>query len=408
MFPHIRIKDFSYPLDPGQVAAYPLAQRDRSKLLVYRHGNIHQASFYEVADFLDRDSKLILNNTRVVQARMVFYKTSGARIELFCLEPLQPATDVQCSLGLSSPVVWRCMVGNAKKWKAGELCLHVEPDGGQSQHFLLRAENIKKEGDEYHIRFSWDPAELSFAHILDHAGVTPLPPYINRDSEPADKTTYQTIFARNEGSVAAPTAGLHFTDEVFEALSRKNIHTHHLTLHVGAGTFKPVSTDTIDGHKMHSEQFHADRQLITALLGHQGQVTSVGTTSMRTLESLYWIGANLLHGYIPDTDYMVLEQWTPYRFKDSLPSKDEALHAILRWMDQRETNILNGETSLIIVPGYSFQMVDALITNFHQPRSTLLLLVAAFAGPGWRDAYQYALEHDFRFLSYGDSCLFFR
>jgi S-adenosylmethionine:tRNA ribosyltransferase-isomerase len=408
MFSHIRIEDFSYPLHSDQIAAYPLAQRDRSKLLVYRDGIIQQASFHEVADFLDYSGYLIVNNTRVVQARLVFYKTSGARIEIFCLEPLQPVADVQQSLGLPSPVVWKCMVGNAKKWKSGELHLKVSPDDHQNQQYFLRAEKILKEGDEYHIRFTWSPEKHSFAHILDQAGITPLPPYINRDSEPRDKTTYQTIFARNEGSVAAPTAGLHFTDEVFEALKRKRISTNHLTLHVGAGTFKPVSSATIDGHQMHGEQFNADRNLITSLLGHQGQVTSVGTTSMRTLESLYWIGTNLLHGYMPDTDFTVLEQWTPYRFKNSLPSKDEALHAILNWMDRRETNILNGETSLIIVPGYSFKMVDALITNFHQPRSTLLLLVAAFAGPGWRNAYQYALENGFRFLSYGDSCLFLR
>lgn len=408
MFSNIRIDDFSYPLHPDQIAAYPLEHRDRSKLLVYKDRVIREASFSQLADFLDNGSLMVVNNTRVVQARLLFYKESGARIEVFCLEPLQPVSDVQLSLGMNPPVIWKCMVGNAKKWKSGELSLTVKQDNDQHQDILLRAEKIHKEGDAYHIRFSWDPPELSFAHILDHAGITPLPPYINRDSEPADKTSYQTIFARDEGSVAAPTAGLHFTDKVFGELTKKNITTHHLTLHVGAGTFKPVNAETIDGHQMHSEQFHLDRKLIKHLHEHAGKVVSVGTTSMRTLESIYWIGAKLLNGYKPNSHYVFLEQWTPYQFIHAAPSKREALGALLFWMDQVGTDTLQGETSLIIVPGYDFKVVDALVTNFHQPRSTLLLLVAAFIGSEWRNAYQYALENGFRFLSYGDSCLFFK
>ncbi len=434
MISRLRIDDFSYPLHDDHIAAYPLKQRDTSKLLVYRGGLMHQASFSQVADFLDKGSMLVVNNTRVVQARLVFYKNSGARVEVFCLEPLHPVTDVHVSLGLRPPVVWKCLVGNAKKWKTDALSMiansgntSVRPATSEAreteealngcipemtdaddQSLVLRAEMLTRTGEEYEIRFSWDPADLSFAHILDHAGMTPLPPYINRKSEPEDKKTYQTVFAQDEGSVAAPTAGLHFTPGVFDTLHKKDITTHQLTLHVGAGTFKPVNTETIDGHQMHREQFHLHRNMIEALRKHQGQVTSVGTTSMRTLESLYWIGAKLLQGYVPKNEYVVLEQWTPYQYKGPLPSKEMALEAILRWMDKKHMDVLRGETSMIIVPGFRFHIVDALITNFHQPRSTLLLLVAAFAGPGWRDVYQYALEHNFRFLSYGDSCLFFR
>lgn len=399
----ISIADFFYDLPPERIAPYPLEKRDHSKLLVFREGQPDTASFDQVAGFLEPGSLVVLNNTRVVQARLVFFKDSGARIEVFCIQPHAPRKDVQQALGLPSPVSWECLVGNAKKWKEGALVFH-RMDGS----LTLRAALGEKRGEAFLVNFSWDPPQRTFGQVLEAAGQTPLPPYIQRKAEASDKDRYQTVFARDEGSVAAPTAGLHFTSGVFETLARKNIHPAYVTLHVGAGTFKPVSASSIGKHDMHQEEFLVGRGLIEDLLVGGRDLISVGTTTMRTLESLYWIGVKLLNGYRPDHDLAQLEQWFPYSWSDNLPSVPEALRAILQWMDQRKTENLRGETALIIVPGYRFQLVDVLVTNFHQPRSTLLLLVAAFAGPSWRTAYRYAMENGFRFLSYGDACLFTR
>jgi len=398
----LQIDDYTYELPAGRIASYPLDKRDQSKLLVSTGEGIFQSRFRELADFLEPGSLMVLNNTRVVQARLEFFKETGARIEIFCLEPLTPVTDVHLALGHSSPVSWQCLVGNAKKWKAGQLLLENPTTG-----LKLTAEMLSRKDEEFEIAFSWEPASLSFGEVLEQAGKTPLPPYITREASVGDKKTYQTVFARDDGSVAAPTAGLHFTPAVFESLGKKGIDHRFLTLHVGAGTFKPVSADTIGGHQMHSEQFLVERSLVGALINHQGKVVSVGTTSMRTLESLYWLGVKLLNGYQPGNGPARIGQWEPY-LTGQKPEPKEALTAIIDWLDKNGVAALKGETALIVVPGYEFRLVDVLVTNFHQPRSTLLLLVAAFAGPVWKDAYEFALNNDFRFLSYGDSCLFFR
>ncbi len=398
----LKIDDYTYALPAHRIASYPLEQRDQSKLMVSNGEGISEARFSELADFLEPGSLMVLNNTRVVQARLEFFKETGARIEIFCLEPLTPVTDVQQALGHSSPVTWQCLVGNVKKWKTGQLSLENKASG-----LKLSAEMISRKGEEFEIAFSWVPGSLSFGEVLEQAGKTPLPPYITRKASEGDKKTYQTVFARDDGSVAAPTAGLHFTPAVFENLAGKGIDHRFLTLHVGAGTFKPVSAETIGGHQMHSEQFLVERSLVEALLNHQGKVVSVGTTSMRTLESLYWLGVKLRNGYQPGNGPARIGQWEPY-LPGPQPGPKEALTAIIDWFDKHGVTALQGETALIIVPGYEFRLVDVLVTNFHQPRSTLLLLVAAFAGPVWKTAYQFALNNDFRFLSYGDSCLFFR
>ncbi len=398
----LRIQDFSYKLPQHRIAKYPLEKRDQSKLLVWKGEQPLSSHFHCIGEYLESGSLLILNNTRVVQARLLFNKPSGAAIEIFCLEPVHPATDVHIALGLPSPSDWLCLIGNAKKWKTGSLELMLKGNA------VLKAEKLEKRDEAFLVRFSWSPADFSLGHMLEEAGKTPLPPYINRQPEPEDKYRYQTIFARDEGSVAAPTAGLHFTAEVFSKLAEKQIHPFYLTLHVGAGTFKPVSVETIDSHQMHHEQFCVERSLIELLATHKDKINCVGTTSMRTLESLYWIGANMIYGYKPTHNYAVLDQWAPYNRQAKHPERKEAMEAILRYMDVEDTPILKGETSLIIVPGCPIKMVDALITNFHQPKSTLLLLVAAFAGSNWKKAYQYALDNEFRFLSYGDSCLFYK
>lgn len=337
-----------------------------------------------------------------MQARLEFFKETGARIEIFCLQSLGPVTDVQLALMQGSPVRWQCLVGNAKKWKSGQLLLEDQVSG-----LKLSASQLERDGEEFTVEFAWQPAKLSFGQVLEQAGKTPLPPYITRKAEEGDKKTYQTVYAKDNGSVAAPTAGLHFTPEVFENLRHKGIEQHFVTLHVGAGTFKPVSAQTIGMHQMHSEQIMVDLSLLKVLAQNKGQIVSVGTTSMRTLESLYWLGVKMLGGYKPQNNYAIVDQWEPYTQNNNTPLAD-SLQAIIDYLQTNQMQSLRGETALIIVPGYEFRLVDALITNFHQPRSTLLMLVAAFAGPGWQKGYEYALENDFRFLSYGDSCLFFR
>lgn len=399
---HLLIEDYTYELPAERIASYPLPRRDSSRLLVTQPQGLTLTEFGQLAEFLQPGSLMVLNNTRVVQARLEFFKSSGARIEIFCLQPLEPVQDVHLALGQASPVSWQCLIGNAKKWKS-DLLEISSPEG----NFRLWAVKQVNDGPEFSVTFSWEPAHLSFGEVLDLVGKTPLPPYITRKAEFSDKVTYQTMYALTEGSVAAPTAGLHFTPEVFQKLAARNISPHYVTLHVGAGTFKPVSSSTIGDHRMHSEQFVVEKSFLETLIHHHGPVVSVGTTSMRTLESIYWLGVKMLKGYLPVENNVKVEQWEPYA-TNPLPSPAKAFEAVLAWIDSKGFSFVQGETALIIVPGYDFKVVDVLVTNFHQPKSTLLLLVAAFAGEQWKQTYQFALDQKLRFLSYGDSCLFFR
>jgi len=406
----IYIADYDYPLPDERIAKYPLPERDTSKLLVYRDGKVSEDHFYNVGDYIQPDSLLIYNNTRVIQARLVFHKAAepdkqGARIEVFCLEPITPH-DYQLSLSSTSGCTWKCMIGNAKKWKEESLAFRVE-----SLEITLRAYKEQTFGNTFAVRFEWDGENVSFAEILDAIGELPIPPYLNRKTEESDKTTYQTVYSRIKGSVAAPTAGLHFTDRVLNDLRARGIETDEVTLHVGAGTFLPVKTEDANEHVMHSEFIAVPRQTIAHIQSKLGHIVAVGTTSMRTLESLYFIGRKLsLSPSLPcgEGGFLQVGQFEPYE-EDSLPSGrvgvGQSLQAILDWMDATGQDTLHASTQIMIKPGYRFRIVDQLITNFHQPKSTLLLLVSAFVGGDWKTIYDYALNHDFRFLSYGDSSI---
>lgn len=384
----IYIADYNYPLPDERIAKYPLAERDHSKLLVYRAGQVSEDHFYNVGDYIAPHSLLIYNNTRVIQARLEFHKPTGARIEVFCLEPIAPH-DYQLSLGSTTGCVWKCMVGNVKKW-------HDEPIELKAGNFILRAYKEQTLGNTFAVRFAWDEPNVSFAEILDAAGELPIPPYLNRKTEESDLRTYQTVYSRIKGSVAAPTAGLHFTDTVLQDLRARGIETDEVTLHVGAGTFLPVKTADANEHTMHTEIIAVPRETIAHIQAQLGHIVAVGTTSMRTLESLYFIGCH--------PEKATVSQFEPYE-NDYAMSVHDALQAILDYLDATGQTILHAETQIMIKPGYAFRIVDQLITNFHQPQSTLLLLVSAFVGGDWHTIYDYALSHDFRFLSYGDSSI---
>ena len=373
----ILISEYDYPLTDERIAKYPLAERDHSKLLVYRDGKVSEDVFYRVGDYIAAGSLLVYNNTRVIPARLVFHKDSGARIEIFCLEPLVPR-DYQLALSSTSGCTWKCMIGNLKKWKSGVL-----------SNGILHAERLSTTGNTHEVRFSWEDATMSFAQLLDAQGELPIPPYLNRPTEESDKTTYQTVYSKIKGSVAAPTAGLHFTEKVLDDLRQRGIQTTELTLHVGAGTFQPVKTEDANKHTMHTEIIAVPRKAIEDVLANLGHVVAVGTTSMRTLESLYFIGA---------TRELSVPQFAPYEH-DYAISTEEALRNILAYLDETKQDTLHAETQIMIRPGYRFHVVDQLITNFHQPKSTLLLLVSAFVGGDWKTIYDYAMSHDFRFLS---------
>ena len=428
----ILIEDYNYPLPDERIAKYPLAMRDQSKLLIYRDGKVNEDTFCHVGEYLNADSLLIYNNTRVIQARLEFRKTTttppllnptqshtiatGARIEIFCLEPLQPH-DYQLSLGSTEGCTWKCMIGNAKKWKSGALSLLVQLPSGET--ITLFAEKGEQTGNTFAVRFWWNtPASnlsplashLSFAEILDAVGELPIPPYLNRKTEESDKTTYQTVYSRIKGSVAAPTAGLHFTDKVLDDLRGRGVKTAEVTLHVGAGTFQPVKVADANQHTMHTEIIAVPKDTILAIMDNLGHIVAVGTTSMRTLESLYFIGTQLytLHSTSYAQDHVLtVAQFEPYEKEYTLSTK-EALRAIVEYLDATGQDILHAETQIMIKPGYIFRVVNQLITNFHQPKSTLLLLVSAFVGGDWHTIYDYALAHDFRFLSYGDSSILTR
>ena len=398
----VYIADYNYPLPDERIAKYPLAERDRSKLLVYKPSaisgqpsEISEDKFYNVGEYIAPESLLVYNNTRVIQARLEFHKRSGARIEVFCLEPLAPH-DYQLSLGSTTGCTWKCMVGNAKKWKEGDaLELKIQ---NEELKITLRAYKEQVLGNTYAIRFAWDGENVSFAEILDAVGELPIPPYLNRKTEESDKRTYQTVYSRIKGSVAAPTAGLHFTERVLEDIRNRGIETDEVTLHVGAGTFLPVKTADANEHTMHTEIIAVPRATIAHIQAKLGKIVAVGTTSMRTLESLYFMGCS---------QSAHVGQFEPYERTYTL-SAHEALQSLLDWMDATGQETLHAETQIMIKPGYQFRIVDQLITNFHQPQSTLLLLVSAFVNGDWKTIYDYALSHDFRFLSYGDSSILTR
>ncbi|MDR3133397.1 MAG: S-adenosylmethionine:tRNA ribosyltransferase-isomerase [Prevotellaceae bacterium] len=389
--PDIRIADYNYPLPDERIAKFPLAQRDRAKLLTYSAGNIGHTVFTELPALLPPDSLLVFNETKVIPARLLFRKDTGAVVELFCLEPLSPAGYEACFAATAS-CEWRCIAGNSKRWKNGKLYL---PFGRHA----LSATLLEKQGDSVRIRFEWDGG-APFAQVLEQCGATPLPPYLKRDAVPEDTLRYQTIYARYKGSVAAPTAGLHFTQAVLDELAQRGIATETLTLHVGAGTFRPVKSATVAAHVMHSEPFTVSRNALHNILKYAGNIIAVGTTSTRTLESLYFLGQQCLLGQPPQA----VTQWeactTPCK-----AAPQEALQALLQYMENNRLENIHAATQLLIAPPYPFRTVRGMITNFHQPQSTLLLLVSAFIGDDWRNVYAYALQHDFRFLSYGDSSL---
>ena len=400
---NIRIEDYDYPLPDSRVAKYPLSQRDSSQLLQYCNGDISCHHFSDLPMLLPDDVMLFFNNTRVIQARMRFRKSTGALIEIFCLEPIHPV-DYALSLQSTASCRWLCLVGNAKKWKEGALQLVFEHTG---REVVLSASRGEQRGDGFEIEFAWNDVTLTFGEILETLGELPIPPYLNRATEEQDKTTYQTVYSKIEGSVAAPTAGLHFTPEVLDAVRAKGIPTLELTLHVGAGTFKPVKSDTIAQHAMHTEYISVSRKLIEALCDTSRRVVAVGTTSVRTLESLYYMAVALYRNPQASAEELHVEQWMPYGENPEL-SRAEAMKILLDYLDRTASDILVSATRIIIAPGYRFHIVDGVVTNFHQPRSTLLLLVSALVGGDWRSIYDYALSHDFRFLSYGDSSLLWR
>jgi S-adenosylmethionine:tRNA ribosyltransferase-isomerase len=395
----ISIDAYDYPLPEERIAKYPLPERDASKLLVLKDNAIQESQFNHVGNFLPKDALLVFNETKVIRARLQFHKATGSRIEVFCLEP---EDDYQIAFSATSPVRWKCLIGNAKRWKEGPLSMELTVGG---KPVVLSAERLMQNDQYAEIEFSWTPDNLSFASVLEAAGEIPLPPYLHRDAEPDDHERYQTVFARYDGSVAAPTAGLHFTQPLIAALREQGFGFDEVTLHVGAGTFKPVATDTIGEHAMHSETIVVRKSLIQNLIRQIGKpIVPVGTTSTRTLESLYWIGVMLKEQGM-EWRPLHVEQWFPYESHEPL-SATEALQNIVDYLEKHGLTRLEASTALMIAPSYKMRIITGLITNFHQPKSTLLLLVSALIGERWQECYRFALDHGFRFLSYGDSCLF--
>lgn len=396
---HISIEAYDYPLPDDRIAKYPLAERDASKLLVLKDNKIQASQFKHIGDFLPKDALLIFNETKVIRARLQFHKATGSRIEVFCLEP---ENDYQVAFAQASPVRWKCLVGNAKRWKEGKLSMTMSVNG---QEVTLFAERLAHNDQYSEIEFSWSPESLPFASVLEAAGEIPLPPYLHRDAEPDDRDRYQTVFARYDGSVAAPTAGLHFTQPLIAKLHEQGFNFDEVTLHVGAGTFRPVATDTIGEHAMHSETIVVRKSLIQNLINHIGKpIIPVGTTSTRTLESLYWIGVMLAEQGL-ELRPLHVEQWYPYEEHAPI-STQQALHHLVEYLERHNLTRLEASTALMIAPSYKIRVITGLITNFHQPKSTLLLLVSALIGERWKNCYRFALDNGFRFLSYGDSCLF--
>lgn len=398
---HIRIRDYNYPLPDERIAKYPLPVRDQSKLLVYRNGAVSEDVFTALPDYLTGGELMIFNNTKVIQARMHFRKETGALIEVFCLEPAAPSDYAQ-NFQQTEHTAWLCMIGNLKKWKEGTLKREMTVKG---LPVTLTATRGECRGTSHWVDFAWNRPEVTFADILEVFGELPIPPYLNRETQESDKETYQTVYSKIKGSVAAPTAGLHFTPRVLEALKSKGVELEELTLHVGAGTFKPVKSEEIEGHEMHTEYISVKRETIESLIAHQARAVAVGTTSVRTLESLYHIGVKLAENPEATEEELRVRQWQPYEKESGIPPV-EALRHILAYLDRYGMETLHTSTQIIIAPGYRYRLVERMVTNFHQPKSTLLLLVSAFVGDDhWHDIYSFALSHGFRFLSYGDSSL---
>lgn len=397
---HIKISEYNYPLPDERIAKFPLTVRDQSKLLVYRHGEVSEDTFTSLPEYLEQGELMVFNNTKVIQARLHFRKETGALIEVFCLEPIQP-NDYVLSFQQTQKCSWLCMIGNLKKWKEGALSRVVDVKGKQ---VTLTATRGECRGTSHWIDFEWNDDSITFADLLEVVGELPIPPYLNRDTQESDKETYQTVYSKIKGSVAAPTAGLHFTERVLKALDAHGIDREELTLHVGAGTFKPVKSEEIEGHEMHTEYISVNKQTIEKLIAHEGCAIAVGTTSVRTLESLYYIGVVISRNPDANQEELHVQQWMPYEENNGI-STIQALQYILDYLNRHHMEALHTSTQIIIAPGYEYKIVKKMVTNFHQPQSTLLLLVSAFVKGDWRKIYNYALGHDFRFLSYGDSSL---
>lgn len=400
----LRIEDYTYDLPDARIAQFPLEQRDASKLLIYKDGDIAEDTYRNMSAHMPEGTLIVFNQTRVVHARLQFAKPTGGAIEIFCLEPHSSHKDIQTAMLQKGQVWWNCLVGSAKKWKDG-ITLSLQCT---DPNFTLSATMVNKSDSYYTIQLDWDDAELTFAEVLHHAGKVPLPPYLNRNADIKDEERYQTIFAKDEGSVAAPTAGLHFTNEVMADLAAKQVDKAFVTLHVGAGTFKPVKSETMQEHDMHAEWIEVSKATITQLQQHgDNKIVAVGTTSLRTLESLYWIGCKLHKGMPIDMEGIAINQWDAYEI-DAPCSKEEAFAALLQYLATNNTDKIVTRTRILIAPGYTFRVIDGLVTNFHQPQSTLLLLVSALIGQDWRRVYSYAMAHGYRFLSYGDGSLLWR
>ncbi|MBR1774476.1 MAG: S-adenosylmethionine:tRNA ribosyltransferase-isomerase [Bacteroidales bacterium] len=406
MVKDISIEEYAYPLDENRIAKYPLQQRDKAKLLYYDGNQIRDKIFSDLPELLSEDTLLLFNDTKVVYARLFFKKPTGSTIEIFCLEPIAPS-DFQLSFAQTQEVTWKCLIGNNKKWKDSVLSQTKEIN---SKNVTLTVQRLEAVNESWIVKFSWD-GKISFAEVMQNFGVIPLPPYLNRESQEQDKADYQTVYAHFDGSVAAPTAGLHFSDTTFEDLKRRNIKTDFVTLHVGAGTFKPVTVEKIGNHEMHSERISVSKKVIEDLLTYNDkEIICVGTTSVRTIESLYWFGVKFLeNSYLTasndtKTSAQRIEQWYPYEKHEEISVK-ESLTAILQLLDSEKTDYLCGQTQLIIAPSYRYRIVKGMVTNFHQPKSTLLLLVSAMIGQYWKKVYNHALTNNYRFLSYGDACL---
>ena len=413
---HIHISDYNYDLPDSRIAKFPVSPRDTSKLLIYRHGEISDDIFYNLPKYLPQKSLMVFNNTKVIQARMHFRKETGALIEVFLMEPAAP-TDYELMFQTRGECSWLCMVGNLKKWKEGSLVRTFDVAGSTINFKATMRRDIidtKSGGTNYWVDFAWDNPQVSFAEILDAVGELPIPPYLNRETQDSDKTTYQTVYSKIKGSVAAPTAGLHFTDKVLAAIDAAGVRREELTLHVGAGTFKPVKSEEIDGHTMHTEYVCVRRDTLQTLLDYDCCAIAVGTTSVRTLESLYYMGVKLEANPDAAEEDLHVCQWEPYEKADGTPvdgnlidgiTPQKAISNIIAWLDKNNLKTLHSSTQIIIAPGYEYKIVKVLVTNFHQSQSTLLLLVSAFLKGDWRNVYDYALSHDFRFLSYGDSSI---
>ena len=409
---NISINDYSYHLPDERIAAFPLKERDASKLLVYKEGIIEEDVYKNIAQYIPANSLLVFNNTKVIQARILFQKQTGGVIEIFCLEPYETNNEYSVVMGKKASVRWKCMIGGAGKWKAGSLHKEITAAENPLENIplTLTATLVEKLSDAYVVELSWQPNEYSFAEVLGIFGDIPLPPYIKRKPETTDKERYQTIYAKHEGSVAAPTAGLHFTSEIFDSFQKKHIEKAYVTLHVGAGTFKPVKASNMQGHEMHSEWMDVSIETIEQFISHANKtIIAVGTTSLRTIESLYWMGVKTILYPESTSAELQIYQWDVYDapLSKTNHSREEVLKALLQWMKKNKQHRILSPTQILIAPGYQFKIAKAIVTNFHQPQSTLLLLVAAIAGNDWRKLYDYAMENDFRFLSYGDGSLVF-